>query len=46
MYDIGSAIIGLCIAGVVFGAIAATTAIFALPWLWSLAKPALSAIVG
>lgn len=46
MYDIGSAIIGLAVAGVVFGAIAATSAIFGLPWLWALAKPTLRALVG
>jgi hypothetical protein len=46
MYDIGTAIIGLAIAGVVFGTIAATAAIFALPWLWALAKPSLRALVG
>ena len=46
MYDLGSAIIGLCIAGVVFGAAVATAAIFALPWLWALVKPTLRSLVG
>lgn len=45
MGDIGSAIVGLCIAGVVIGATIATAAIFGLPWLWSLAKPLLSAAI-
>lgn len=44
--DIGSAIIGLCIAGVVFGATVATAAIFVLPWLWALVKPTLRSLVG
>lgn len=44
--DIGSAIIGLAIAGIVIGAALATSAIFGLPWLWALAKPTLRALVG
>lgn len=46
MGDIGSAIIGLYIAGVVIGATIATAAIFGLPWLWALVKPTLRALVG
>jgi UDP-N-acetylmuramyl pentapeptide phosphotransferase/UDP-N-acetylglucosamine-1-phosphate transferase len=46
MGDIGSAIIGLAIAGVVLGAIVATAAIFALPCLWAMAKSTLRALVG
>jgi hypothetical protein len=43
MDAIGSAIIGLCVAGIVIGATVATAAIFGLPWLWSLIKPLLHA---
>jgi hypothetical protein len=46
MGDIGSAIVGLAVAGFAIGATVATAAIFGLPWLWALAKPTLRSLVG
>jgi hypothetical protein len=46
MGDIGSAIISLCVAGIVIGATVATAAIFGLPWLWALVRPTLCSLVG
>lgn len=46
MGAIGSAIIGVFVAGGVIGATAATAAIYGLPWLWALVKPTLRSLVG
>lgn len=46
MGDIGSAIIGVFVAGGVIGATAATAAIYGLPWLLALAMPTLRSLVG
>lgn len=46
MGAIGSAIIGVFVAGGVIGAAVAAAAIYGLPWLWTLAKPTLRSLVG
>ena len=46
MDALGSAIIGVFVAGGVIGATAATAAIFGLPWLFALVKPTLRSLVG
>ena len=43
--DIGSAIIGLAIAGIVIGAALATAAIYGLPHAWGWIKPLLHAAI-
>ena len=46
MGALGSAIVGVFVAGLVIGATAAAASIYGLPWLWALAKPTLRSLVG